>query len=213
MRVHEQQRSRRGLIRARGARGRRAAHNRGTTRWTRRAPNARRTPARTQHRAAAADSADRRRHLDGPEDLGPHQPAPVDRPQHSRERERLDGRRLRSRRSAPQPRPQRPDRDRPVDTDGRRQEAAASSSPRTTGSDSSSRPTPCRSGRAPTRTPEPRATSWPPPGTASRRAARNRGTTRWAHRAPNPRLTATKTRRRAAAADSTARFHVPTARR
>ena len=44
-------------------------------------------------------------------------------------------------------------------------------------------------------------------------AARNHRTTRWARRAPNPRLTATKTRRRAAAADATARFHVPTGKK
>ena len=77
--------------------------NRRTTRCARHAPNPRLTAAGTPHKAAAADSADGRRRQDRPDDLDHHRPAPVDRAQHSRARERLNGRRLRSRRSDPQP--------------------------------------------------------------------------------------------------------------
>ena len=50
-------------------------------------------------------------------------------------------------------------------------------------------------------------------GSSINRASRKTsGTTRCARRAPNPRLTAAGTRHRTTAADSAARFHVPTGR-
>ena len=67
------------------------------TRWARRAPNARRSAARTQHRAVAAHSAARRGHRHRPDDLGRHRPVSVDRLQDLQARHGLDGRRLRSR--------------------------------------------------------------------------------------------------------------------
>ena len=83
--------------------GHNATGNRGTTRCERRAPNARLTPAGTRHRTAAADSTNRRRS----NDVGRHRAGPVDRPQDSGARERVDGRRLQSRRSALHERSQR----------------------------------------------------------------------------------------------------------
>ena len=99
---------------------REAACNRGTTRWARRAPNARLTSAGSRHRTAAADSAARRRRRHRPDYVGRHRPASVDRFQGLRARDRLDSRRLRRRRSAPQPGRRRADRDRLGDGDGRR---------------------------------------------------------------------------------------------